>query len=107
MAPTAKIALRVAVSAGPCLAQFEAPPAGPLPAWLAPILGGWRALDRIGTPQPIARHPEEAATRPSRRTTARASHPSRLAALAPQDDGLRELGRRGRTAVVEASNQWV
>src|ERR1700685_4134333 len=33
------------------------------------------------------RHPEEAATRPSRRTTARAAHPSRLAALAPQDDG--------------------
>src|ERR1700678_2299465 len=33
------------------------------------------------------RHPEEAATRPSRRTTARAAHPSRLAALAPQDGG--------------------
>src|SRR6267142_3234972 len=32
------------------------------------------------------RHPEEAATRPSRRTTARVSHPSRLATLAPQDD---------------------
>src|SRR5436190_17836770 len=44
----------------------------------------------------LIRHPEEAATRPSRRTTAtdRAAHPSRLAPLAPQDDGSAILPRQ-------------
>jgi leucyl-tRNA synthetase len=39
------------------------------------------------------RHPEVAAAGGPRRATARADHPSRLAALAPQDDGERSAGR--------------
>src|SRR5437588_11280632 len=61
---------------------------GPL-EWLGGVwcsAGGFKANWIEAARLNHLRPPEEAATRPSRRTTARAAHPSRLATLAPQDD---------------------
>src|SRR5258708_38538553 len=49
--------------------------------------GNWNRLPKVHPSGPC--HPEEAATRPSRRATATGggAHPSTLAALTPPDDG--------------------